>query len=196
MTIYTFCDIETFATDARAVVPAVGILRIHLNEQALNYEYVEVLEMAASIKFDVGEQVQLGRNIDPSTMAWWAKQPPAAQKSVAPDGTQVSFKEFLPWITETFGPEEPGDKATWWFRGPHFDAAILQNLFEDFGHRTPWNFWEVRDTRTWFECYTGSTKPFSDPEKLPAEFIAHDPKHDVALDCFAMLQVMKAEMES
>ena len=79
-------------------------------------------------------------------------------------------------------------KATWWFRGPHFDAAIMESLFEENGMVAPWKFWAVRDTRTWFEAYTDHAKLQDEP---PKAFIAHDPRHDVALDCWSMLQVMK-----
>lgn len=184
---WVFCDIETFSVRKNAVIPSLGILSIEINDEALDYTYKDCLALADSVKLDMDEQLTAGRHIMKETMDWWSKQDKAALASVTPDGSEVSILEFHKWLDQ-FGDIK---NATWWFRGPHFDAAIMESLFEDFNIRAPWNFWAVRDTRTWFECYTDHAKIQGDP---PKAFVAHDPKHDVALDCWSMLQVMKERM--
>ena len=184
---WIFCDIEAFSVQKNAVVPALGVLAIDIDETALDLTYSQVLELADSVKLDTKEQLDKGRHIMKETMDWWAAQDAAAIDSVTPDGTEISIMELHGWLKQ-FGSIK---NATWWFRGPHFDAAIMESLFEDFGIRSPWMFYSVRDTRTWFECYTEHTKLKDEP---PASFIAHDPRHDVALDCWSMLQVMKEKM--
>ena len=37
-----------------------------------------------------------------------------------------------------------------WCQGPLFDYAILQNLYGQMGVPVPWNYWQIRDSRTLF----------------------------------------------
>ena len=37
-----------------------------------------------------------------------------------------------------------------WCQGPLFDYAILQNLYAQLGQPVPWNYWQIRDSRTLF----------------------------------------------
>ena len=37
-----------------------------------------------------------------------------------------------------------------WCQGPLFDYAILQNLYTQLGHPQPWQYWQIRDSRTLF----------------------------------------------
>jgi hypothetical protein len=37
-----------------------------------------------------------------------------------------------------------------WAQGPVFDIAILENIYRQYGWPTPWQFWQIRDSRTLF----------------------------------------------
>jgi exodeoxyribonuclease VIII len=37
-----------------------------------------------------------------------------------------------------------------WAQGPLFDFAILENLYRQYGWPTPWQYWQIRDSRTLF----------------------------------------------
>ena len=37
-----------------------------------------------------------------------------------------------------------------WCQGPLFDYAILQNLYAQLNTPVPWNYWQIRDSRTLF----------------------------------------------
>ena len=37
-----------------------------------------------------------------------------------------------------------------WCQGPLFDYAILQNLYKQLGQPVPWQYWQIRDSRTLF----------------------------------------------
>ena len=37
-----------------------------------------------------------------------------------------------------------------WAQGPMFDFGMLENLYEQLGQPVPWNFWQIRDSRTLF----------------------------------------------
>ena len=37
-----------------------------------------------------------------------------------------------------------------WCQGPLFDYAILQNFYAQMNVPVPWNYWQIRDSRTLF----------------------------------------------
>ena len=37
-----------------------------------------------------------------------------------------------------------------WCQGPLFDYAILQNIYAQLKTPVPWNYWQIRDSRTLF----------------------------------------------
>jgi len=49
---------------------------------------------------------------------------------------------------------------TFWGQGYGFDYTIMENMFRQGGMPIPWQFWQIRDSRTLFGCCK------SDPRKL------------------------------
>lgn len=182
---WVVCDIETVSVKKNAVVPCVGFTVFDPQE---DYTYQQLLDNGLMIKLDVSEQVQKGRDVMRETVEWWGQQDPEAQKCIQPAANDIKMIDFHKEL------EKLGDikDATWYFRGPHFDAAILEHLFDDFGIQCPWMFWAVRDTRTWLEALTGNAKPEMD---IPEGFIAHDPVHDVCRDAWMMLEIIQGRYE-
>ena len=37
-----------------------------------------------------------------------------------------------------------------WAQGPVFDIVMLENLYRQLGKPVPWNYWQIRDSRTLF----------------------------------------------
>ena len=60
-----------------------------------------------------------------------------------------------------------------WCQGPTFDFVILQDLYKNIGKPVPWNYWQIRDSRTLF-----SMMPY-DPRKDIQEDL-----HNALADCF------------
>ena len=60
-----------------------------------------------------------------------------------------------------------------WAQGPAFDIVILENLYQQLKKPCPWNFWQVRDSRTLF-----SMMP-----KDPRKDIQQD-LHNALADCY------------
>lgn len=183
---WVVCDIETLSVRKNAVVPCIGMIKF---DPTVDHTYDQLVQSGVYVKLDVDEQLKVGRHVMKDTVDWWAEQSKEAQATIVPGPNDVGILDFHSKL------EQLGDikDAFWFFRGPHFDAAILESLFEDFGIKQPWNFWAVRDTRTWMECHTGSTKPSMG---IPEQFIAHDPVHDVARDAWMMLQVIHGHYKS
>ena len=60
-----------------------------------------------------------------------------------------------------------------WCQGPTFDFVILQSLYKAAQKPAPWNYWQIRDSRTLF-----SMMP-SDPRKAIQESL-----HNALADCY------------
>jgi 3' exoribonuclease, RNase T-like len=46
-----------------------------------------------------------------------------------------------------------------WSHGAGFDVIICEHLFRKMGKAIPWQFWEVRDTRTLFDIGINPNRP-------------------------------------
>jgi exodeoxyribonuclease VIII len=84
--------------------------------------------------------------IDPGTLEWWGKQSPEIiDEAFNPENrfpiNQVidEFHKFA-WGCDAF-----------WSHGSVFDIMILETYYRKLGKAFPWNFWQIRDTRTIFD---------------------------------------------
>ena len=120
-------------------------------------------------KLDVDEQTSMGREINDDTLAWWARQPLEVYEDAMSDIGRISVKQSLKELTKFL--VGVGDI---WCQGPVFDIVILENIFRQNQMHFPWQYWQIRDSRTLF-----SVLDF-DPRK---EIRARDLKaHHNALD--------------
>jgi len=151
------------------------------------YEYDQLLDMTKTIKFDIQEQVvKYNRTIQKSTLEWWKKQGPEAQKQLKPSSDDVSISELHNWLTTEF--DIPKAK-TIWTRGNTFDPIYLRTILDSVGSPDPFTqWWAIRDTRSYLEgmLYGSDIKNTFIPEGLKEKFIGHDPKHDVVMDVMRM----------
>ena len=83
---------------------------------------------------------------DPETLAWWDRQSSAARFEAFDAwprfGIECVIANFADWC-RAIGPE-----VTPWSHGAVFDIAQLEHLFRRFAIPCPWDFRNVRDTRT------------------------------------------------
>ena len=131
-------DLETMAVTPRAVVLTLGA--VHFNPYGNGYGDKLYLRL------DLDDQDKLNREIDPNTLDWWAKQDPKVmEEAFSPDNrvklvdAMEQFKKFA-WGCDAF-----------WAHGSLFDIAILEDIFRQIQMPVPWNYWQVRDTRTIFD---------------------------------------------
>lgn len=131
-------DLETMAVSPRAVVLSLGA--VHFNPYGNGYGD------KLYFKIDLDDQDKLGREIDPNTLDWWAKQDPAImEEAFSPEGrisladAMDQFHKFA-WGCDCF-----------WSHGAGFDIVILENIMRQLGRSLPWNYWQIRDTRTIFD---------------------------------------------
>ena len=159
------------------------------------YGYLELIECAKYIKFDVAEQVRIfSRKISPDTLNWWKKQGTVAQQALAPSDKDVSI-QFLPEFLKAVVEEQPfGDFNKIFTRGNTFDPMFLRSLLRHSDMEDPFNWWALRDTRSFIDGLAygeGISNKFI-PEGLDKLFIDHDPRHDIAMDVMRMQMLVRA----
>jgi hypothetical protein len=135
-------DLETLGTTADCVVLTLGAVRFDPRSNHIDKD-------SLLLKFNVDEQTARGRTISESTMEWWSKQKKEIVEDAFSDQNRVSVEHAL----------EQFRKFVWnndriWSQGS-FDVNIMENMFMQFGYPVPWNYWQVRDSRTLFDIVDG-----------------------------------------
>jgi exodeoxyribonuclease VIII len=131
-------DLETMATGPDATILTLGA--VHFNPYGNGYG--DRLYFRVSID----DQDALGREVDPATIEWWGKQDPAIMEEAFSDEDRVPLADAI----DQFHKFAWGC-STFWSHGATFDLVILENLYRQLGKPLPWNFWQLRDTRTLFD---------------------------------------------
>lgn len=137
MATHVMLDFETLDTAVTATILSVGIVKFDPNGTGILDEYYA--------KVDIDEQTAYNRTISDSTLAWWSKQDPAIMDEAF---SLEGRKPFLQVIDEMH-------KFMWgadyfWSHGATFDLMIVQDIYDDLGKAYPWNYYNMRDTRTLF----------------------------------------------
>ena len=186
-------DFETLGNQYTGVAVSLAILRFNESNYALDpYNYDNLVEDTAFIKFDVEEQVKkFGRKIDKSTLEWWGKQSEEAQQQLKPSPSDVSISNLWNFITEY---TQGMDMRRVYTRGNMFDPVLMEKLLYacDKGILYPW--WNVRDTRSFLDGLLWGSDIDNKfmPDGCAQSFIHHDPRHDIALDVMRMQNVVRA----
>jgi len=149
-------DLETLAVSPKAVVLSLGA--VHFNP------YSNDIEDKIYFKIDLDDQDKLGREIDPNTLDWWAKQDPAIMEEAFSPNDRIPLKDAM----KKFHKFAWGCDA-FWSHGATFDLVILEDIFRQLKEPLPWNYWSLRDTRTLFDLG-------HDPD------MSKDNKHDALQD--------------
>ena len=134
-------DLETLGTRPGCVILTLG---------AVKFDPYSLREPGPGIYFriDVDEQTALGREVQEDTLAWWISQADDIREEALGETDRVSLdtlyrdlNRFLVGVDNI------------WAQGPVFDIAILENLYRQCGWPTPWQFWQISDSRTLFKVH-------------------------------------------
>jgi len=131
-------DLETMAVTPRAVVLTLGA--VHFNPYGMGYSDKLYL------RFDLDDQDLLNREIDPNTLDWWSKQDPKVMEEAFSPDDRVPLKDAM----DQFHKFAWGCDA-FWAHGSLFDIAILEDIYRQIQKPVPWQYWQIRDTRTIFD---------------------------------------------
>lgn len=135
-------DIETLDTRPTAVVLSIGAVVFNRKDPTVPFEE---LELTFGTKDCRASQVERGRTIDKSTVAWWKQQSPAAQQVLREKNVDGVFQALE--LLEGFIKSQPVEMMVWG-NGATFDCVITGSLFESYGMERPWKYWNERCFRT------------------------------------------------
>jgi len=131
-------DMETLAVSQTAVVLSLGA--VHFDPYGTGYSD------SLYFRIDIDDQDALGREVDPNTLDWWAKQNPAIMEEAFSPDNRISLVDAM----DQFHKFAWGCSA-FWSHGATFDLVILENIYRQLNKPLPWNYWALRDTRTLFD---------------------------------------------
>ena len=182
-------DVETMSThNLNALILSVGAVRFALSPgdqgtgPAQSLRYVSSLGVAPHVDdvlptwwdgrlwvLDVGEQLLLGRRVDPDTQKWWAEQSDEARRHWRyPEDAPVSVAQFC---TEFYAYVQGCEEL--WANGVVFDVGNLASLWPG---GPPWKYNCVRDARTVYRCPAANQRT-----ELPRP--EGEVRHDPVADC-------------
>lgn len=154
------------------------------------YTFDELVESTHTIKFDVEEQVRkYKRQINKDTLEWWSNQGELAKQQLKPSSEDKSISE----IYKFFILNKSVNVKKVYTRGNTFDPIFLEYICRQIGKPLPYDWWEVRDTRSLIDGLSWGTdlKHSFIPEGCE-NFIPHDPKHDIAMDVMRLQTLVQA----
>ena len=153
-------DLETLSTNPDAVILTAGGVKFD------PYTHVEPSQ-GMYFRVDVDSQTKMNRHVMDDTLTWWSTQPKEVSEEALGDKNRISLEEMVKTINKwSVGVD------VFWCQGPLFDYAILQNIYKQLGHPVPWQYWQIRDSRTLF-----SLVPADLNEKRSG-------KHNALEDCY------------
>lgn len=145
---HVMIDIETLGTKQDAVI---------LQIAAIGFAKGGRDSIGFTVDVTIQDQLDLGRTIDPVTVAWWIdKTNPSARENVFGRNKSMpySLKEALKLLNEYIEKyllndtknNTPEDRI--WANSPSFDLAIIRNAMESCGITPCWKYWQEADYRT------------------------------------------------
>ena len=96
-------------------------------------------------RIDVDEQLALGREVQEDTLEWWMRQAEDVREEALGESDRISLTSMYQQLNRFLVGVN-----NIWCQGPAFDIVILENIYRQMGWPTPWQFWQIRDSRTLF----------------------------------------------
>lgn len=94
------------------------------------------------------------RSIQQGTIDWWATQPAAARDEAFNEHDRIPLDQALDELKSLIWQSKRV-----WAQGPTYDMNILEHAYKSYGKPIPWQFYNVRDSRTVFGLWPGLPKP-------------------------------------
>lgn len=140
MATHAMIDLETLDTRPQCTILTLGAVKFNPNSKLEPYSEFYV-------KFDIDEQDRLGRTVSDATVEWWGKQDPAIQEEAFGTEDRMPVGDILTELNKWLVGVD-----VIWGHGYGFDITILEDLYRNVGRPIPWQFWQVKDSRTLFGC--------------------------------------------
>ena len=136
--IHAMIDLETLSTNPDAVILTVGGVKFDPDTTMQPFDDLY-------FRVDVDSQTSMGRHVMQDTLDWWSKQPKEISEEALSDKDRIGLDDMVRTINKWCVGVD-----VFWCQGPLFDYAILQDIYSQLGHPQPWQYWQIRDSRTLF----------------------------------------------
>ncbi len=138
MATHATIDLETIDTCPQATVLSLGAVKFNPFDSSEPHSELY-------FKINIDEQDQLGRTASDSTIDWWSKQDPKIMEEAFDQEGAITVEDALKQISKFVVGID-----VLWGQGYGFDYTILEDMFRSKKMPIPYNFWQVRDSRTLF----------------------------------------------
>lgn len=143
-------DLETLDVLPSATILTIGAVKFDPFGQDVSEPEMEKFY----VKVDIDSCDRLGCTVSQATLEWWGNQSQAAQDEAFDPNGRIDIVDAMNRLYKFCW----GAKRVW-SHGAGFDIIICENLFRKMGKAIPWQFWEVRDTRTLFDIGINPNRP-------------------------------------
>lgn len=159
-------DTETFGLSPDSLIVSIG--GVFFDETGLGTDGYWPLEL----------KNQLGRVIDPDTVAWWLQQGDDARHVFHSDIERYTIYEALTSLASAITKE-----TLVWSNGADFDLPLLTHAYKAVGMSAPWGY---KNTR----CFRTIRAQFPDVEG-PEGLTKHNALDDAKWQASFLVEVMK-----
>lgn len=140
-------DMETLGVTPGSAILTIGAC---LFDDKIGHQFYQPVTLKSQIRY--------GFTIDPETVNWWSKQNKIAQDAAfGRPKKERSIKQalltFSNWIH--FCTDSSKIKYRIWSHGAASDIPWLEDAYRKVGLKLPWDYWDIRDTRTIFSAAWG-----------------------------------------
>ncbi len=153
MATHAMIDLETLDTRPQCTILTLGAVKFNPHTRGEPYSEFYV-------KFDIDEQDKLGRTVSNDTVEWWGKQAPEIQEEAFSENDRMKVNDILIELNKWLVGVD-----VIWGQGYGFDITILEDLYRNVGKPIPWQFWQVKDSRTLFGCLAEDPRKSMQSEK-------------------------------
>ena len=136
MPTHAMIDLETLDVTPNATILTVG---------GVKFDPTTYVEPYSEFYFKLDIDAQSSRKVNDSTVAWWSTQDKKVQEEAFSEHDRTHPKQFLDHL-----PKWMVGVDVLWGHGYGFDITIIEDMLRYYAKPIPWQFWQVRDSRTLF----------------------------------------------
>ena len=168
-------DLETLDTKPSSVILSVGL--VAFDDEKI-YDTLYVVPPAQP-------QLDLGRTVSFSTIAWWMQQSTEAKSVFKEQEKNQSSLKYATYLSEIANFIQSYPKAKLYSYGSDFDLVILSHAFNHANMKVPWFFTNNRCFRTWCDDRNVPYKSSKSPD------VTHNALQDAIDQANHMISVKK-----
>lgn len=168
-------DIETLSTQSNALILTIGAVKFNRDKNIPSLEDCDTFYR----RINIDSCKILGMHTAHETLKWWYTQDEKTRYEAMENPDRQEIKDVLVQFSKWY----KGSKYIWG-HGDDFDCVILNNSYLACKMKSPWRFWNTRDTRTLFDL-----------ANVHVNDIAVEEAHHALHDAYRQVKCVKLALE-